>query len=64
MAYASSCGKQTSEDKVYTEAMYQLLMNDELALFDWFAGVDSLRFYGHERDNKGRLVKCKARRIS
>lgn len=59
----SSCGRQTPDDKVYTEAMYKLLMNDELALFDWMAGVDSMRFYDHERDNKGRLVRCKARRV-
>ena len=54
--------KEKSKDaKVYDEAMYQLLMNNEMALFDWLAGVYSFVFYDHEKDNKGRLVRCKAR---
>ena len=53
-------GKDAS---VYNEASYQLLMNNEIAMWEWLASPNTVRweYFDHERDKKGKLVKCKAR---
>ena len=58
--------KKSKNNAVYNEAAYQMLMNDEVALWEWLAhpqGEMCWEYYDHERDNKGRLVRCKARRV-
>lgn len=53
-------GDKKNPSKVYTDAIYDLVMNDEKALFDWIAGLP-IRFYDHETDKKGIVTKVKAR---
>ena len=58
--------KKSKDNAVYNEAAYQMLMNDEVALWEWLAhprGDMRWEYYDHERDKKGKLLRCKARRI-
>lgn len=60
-------GMKGKDAKVYNQAAYELLMTDEVALWEWLANPNTntptWEYYDHERDKKGKLVKCKARRI-
>lgn len=49
---------------VYSEAIYEMLMRDDIALEMYMAGGGTVvwEYYDWEKDKKGRLVKCKARR--
>lgn len=50
--------------KIYNDAAYELLMSDEMMLLEWLGGPNSARWYycDHEKNNKGKLIKCKAKR--
>lgn len=60
-------GMKGKDAKVYNQAAYELLMTDEVALCEWLAmpntPTPTWEYYDHERDKKGKLVRCKARRI-
>lgn len=54
----------TKDAKVYNEAAFQMLLHDDDALLRWLAlPTIDWEYYGHEKDKKGKLVRCKARML-
>lgn len=49
------------DDKIYNKAMIDLIMQDSVSMDRFLAhDYDDIRFTDHERDKKGKLVKCRA----
>lgn len=49
------------DDKIYNKAIIDLIMQDSVSIDRFLAhDYDDIRFTGHERDKKGKLVKCRA----
>ncbi len=54
-------GKVTADGKIYNKAIFDLLLSskDNTDMF-LTQGYDEIRFTDHERDKKGKLIKCRA----
>ena len=50
------------DDKIYNKAILDLILYDQIAT-DKFLNqdYDYISFFDHERNKKGKLIKCKAR---
>ncbi|MCM1140210.1 MAG: hypothetical protein NC453_16715 [Muribaculum sp.] len=54
-------GKVTAEDRIYNKAIIDLLLSskDNAERFI-YQDYDEIRFKDHERDKKGKLIRCRA----
>lgn len=53
--------KVRKEDKIYNKAILDLILYNQDATDRFLShDYDEIRFTDHERDKKGRLVKCRA----
>lgn len=58
-------GSKKKPNDPYNNAVYELLMKDELALLEWLAMPESLKigYRNHQKDKKGKLIKVEAYRL-
>ena len=53
-------GKVTAEDRVMNRALLDLILSSKQNVERFLLEEYEMRFTDHERDKKGRLVKCRA----
>lgn len=51
---------QRKEDKIYNKAKLDLIMADKRNVDRFLLGDFEIRYTDHERDRKGKLIKCRA----
>lgn len=56
----SAPAKVTNEDKILKRAVLDLIMSSNDAIDNFLKDAYEIRFTDHEKDKKGRLVKCRA----
>lgn len=56
----SGVGKVTADNKVVNKAVLDLIMSSKESVDRFLMGEYQIRLTDHERDNKGKLVKCRA----
>lgn len=52
-------GRYKAYNRVYSDAIYDACLQDVTELEMWLSGSRDGYFYDHERNKKGRLVRCK-----
>ena len=52
-------GRYKSYSQVYSNAIYEACLQDVQELEQWLSGCKNGYFYDHERDKKGKLIRCK-----
>lgn len=50
----------TGENKVYRDAELRLITKDKRSMQLWLEGTHRIGYRNHERDKKGKLVRCEA----
>ena len=58
---AHNNGKSKAEDRIYNKAIIDMLLSSKSNVDRFLAqDYDEIRFSDHERDKKGKLIKCRA----
>lgn len=58
--HPGNVNKVTKEDKIINKAILDLIMSSKENVDRFLMGEYEIRLTDHERDKKGRLVKCRA----
>ena len=52
--------RRSKEDKIYNKALLDLILSSKGNVSRFLSGDYEIRYTDHERDKKGKLIKCRA----